>query len=60
MTGTDRRGFTTVYLIVDLMLPRVAAGVRVTKKDLKKLGLGGLCLGCEACTWPNCGFGKNG
>jgi molybdopterin biosynthesis enzyme len=48
---------TTIF---DLMLPRVAAGVRVTKRDLKKLGLGGLCLGCEACTWPNCGFGKNG
>ena len=48
---------TTIF---DLMLPRIAAGVRVTKQDLKKLGLGGLCLGCEVCTWPNCGFGKNG
>ena len=46
---------TTIF---DLMLPRIAAGVRVTKQDLKKLGLGGLCLGCEVCTWPNCGFGK--
>lgn len=48
---------TTVF---DLMLPRVAAGVRVTKKDLVKLGHGGLCLGCETCTWPVCGFGKGG
>ena len=46
---------TTIF---DLMLPRVAAGVRVTPRDLKKLGHGGLCLGCKTCTWPNCGFGK--
>ena len=46
---------TTIF---DLMLPRIAAGVRVTKKDLVRLGHGGLCLGCKVCTWPNCGFGK--
>ena len=44
--------------IFDLMLPRIAAGVRVTNKELKKLGHGGLCLNCPVCTWPNCGFGK--
>ncbi len=46
---------TTIF---DLMLPRIAAGVRVTKRDLTRLGEGGLCLGCPVCTWPNCGFGK--
>ena len=46
---------TTIF---DLMLPRIAAGVRVTKRDIIRLGEGGLCLGCKACTWPNCGFGK--
>ncbi len=46
---------TTIF---DLMLPRIAAGVKVTKKDLVRLGHGGLCLGCGVCTWPNCGFGK--
>ena len=46
---------TTIF---DLMLPRIAAGVPVTKRDLVRLGHGGLCLGCDVCTWPNCGFGK--
>ena len=46
---------TTIF---DLMLPRVAAGVRIAPRDLKALGHGGLCLGCKVCTWPNCGFGK--
>ena len=46
---------TTIF---DLMLPRIAAGVRVSRRDLTRLGEGGLCLGCNVCTWPNCGFGK--
>lgn len=44
--------------IFDLVLPRVLADVRVSKKDLAKMGAGGLCLGCDICTFPNCGFGK--
>lgn len=46
---------TTVF---DLILPRVAASVRVSKKDIVKLGNGGLCLGCEECRYPICPFGK--
>ncbi len=44
--------------IFDLVLPRLLAGVRVSAEDLAGLGNGGLCLGCEPCTFPNCGFGK--
>lgn len=44
--------------IFDLVLPRVAAGLTITKKDLVKLGHGGLCLGCKVCTYPECSFGK--
>lgn len=44
--------------IFDLVLPRVAAGLTVAKKDIVKLGHGGLCLGCKVCTYPECGFGK--
>ncbi|MFA6940859.1 MAG: molybdopterin-binding protein [Clostridiaceae bacterium] len=44
--------------IFDLVLPRIIAGVKVTKKDLAKMGNGGLCLGCSPCHYPNCGFGK--
>lgn len=44
--------------IFDLMLPRIAAGIPVTKKELAHMGNGGLCLGCAVCHYPNCGFGK--
>lgn len=44
--------------IFDLVLPRVIAGVEVSKDWLARLGAGGLCLNCEICTYPNCGFGK--
>ena len=46
--------------IFDIALPRVAAGVELTRSDFTTLGEGGLCLGCQPCTYPNCGFGKGG
>lgn len=46
---------TTIF---DLLLPRIAAGVPVTREEIASMGEGGLCLGCEVCTYPNCGFGK--
>lgn len=30
----------------------------VTPEELASLGEGGLCLACNVCTFPNCGFGK--
>ncbi len=44
--------------IFDLVLPRVMAGEKLNKKDLAKLGHGGLCLNCQTCTYPACSFGK--
>ena len=44
--------------IFDLILPRVMADDPVTAEDISELGQGGLCLECDICTFPNCGFGK--
>lgn len=44
--------------IFDMVLPRVAAGIKMTKQDFVEMGEGGLCLGCETCNFPNCGYGK--
>ena len=44
--------------IFDIVLPRVMTGEILEKKDFDVLGEGGLCLSCEVCTFPNCGFGK--
>ena len=44
--------------IFDLALPRVMADDKITADELSSLGEGGLCLGCEVCTFPNCVFGK--
>ena len=46
--------------IFDLLLPKLAAGVRIERKDIVKLGHGGLCLGCSECHYPVCPFGKQG
>ncbi|MBU3101208.1 MULTISPECIES: molybdopterin-binding protein [Clostridium] len=44
--------------IFDLIIPRIMAGDKPTRSDIKKLAHGGLCRNCETCTYPNCGFGK--
>jgi len=44
--------------IFDLILPRIMADEIITKNDLSRLGIGGLCLNCHVCNYPNCGFGK--
>lgn len=44
--------------IFDLVLPRIMADDPVTSSELAALGEGGLCLNCNICTYPNCGFGK--
>ncbi len=44
--------------VFDLVLPAVAAGVSVSRRDIVALGNGGLCLGCKPCTYPLCPFGK--
>ncbi|MDO5146736.1 MAG: molybdopterin-binding protein [Eubacteriales bacterium] len=44
--------------IFDLVLPRLMADDPITAEELAALGQGGLCLNCDVCTFPNCGFGK--
>lgn len=44
--------------IFDLLLPRLMADDEVFVSDIHQLGEGGLCLNCDVCTFPNCGFGK--
>ena len=43
--------------VFDLVLPRLMADDMVSSDDLAGLGVGGLCLSCDVCTFPNFGFG---
>ena len=36
----------------------VHGGGKEISKWISRLGMGGLCLNCDVCTFPNCGFGK--
>lgn len=43
---------------LDLIYPRVLAKEKITREDVIQLAHGGLCLGCNECTYPVCPFGK--
>ncbi len=45
--------------VFDIVLPRLLADDEIKKEELDMLGEGGLCLCCDICTYPNCGFGKD-
>jgi len=43
----------------DLLLPRLLAGLNITRRDLARLANGAFCLECKVCTFPQkCPFGK--
>jgi molybdopterin biosynthesis enzyme len=44
--------------VFDLVLPRIAAGRRLERRDFTRMGAGGLCLSCPECRYPICPFGK--
>jgi formylmethanofuran dehydrogenase subunit E len=43
---------------LDVLLPRLLAGVPITRQDLAQMAEGGICLGCDICTYPKCPFAK--
>ena len=45
--------------VLDILLPRLLAGEKVTASEIAALGHGGLCRRCETCFFPNCSFGKS-
>ena len=45
--------------IFDLVLPYLACGLRLERRDLIKLAHGGFCTGCKECRWPDCAYGKS-
>ncbi len=44
--------------IFDLVMPKLLAGIRMTKHDILSLAHGGLCESCPVCHYPICSFGK--
>lgn len=46
------------FTLLDVLLPQIFAGVPFTKKELIRLGDGGLCQLCPQCHFPNCTFGR--
>ncbi|NNK01874.1 MAG: trehalose-binding protein [Desulfatitalea sp.] len=44
---------------LDLLLPRLLAGLHITRQDLARFGNGAFCWGCKQCTFPKCAFGKD-
>ena len=58
--GLPACGLFHKITIFDLILPRLMAGERPGRRDLARLGHGGLCQNCSPCRFSFCSFGKSG
>ncbi len=56
--GVPACGIYHQTTMLDLILPRVLAGERFSRKEIAVMGHGGLCLDCKPCSFPKCPFGK--
>ena len=56
--GIPAGGMHAARTILDLVMPRVLAGEKITRREIAMLGHGGMCLHCGNCTFPICPFGK--
>ncbi len=50
--------YFNAHTALDVFVPRIMAGKNPTAADVRKLALGGICLHCAVCHYPNCFFGK--
>ena len=58
VVGVPACGIFHMTTSFDLVLPRLLAGLTVTKRDLQGMGHGGFCLHCRHCVYPRCPLGK--
>jgi hypothetical protein len=56
--GVPACGLFHKTTILDLLLPRILAGEKISRREIAAMGHGGLCLDCDECRFPKCPFGK--
>jgi hypothetical protein len=58
IVGIPACGLYHKSTVFDLLLPRLLAGENPDNTDMARLCVGGLCLDCPVCNYPDCSFGK--
>lgn len=57
--GIPACGMFSKVTVLDVVLPKVLVGEKITREYIAALGHGGLCRQCaNGCHYPNCSFGK--
>lgn len=57
--GIPACGMFSKVTVLDVVLPQILIGERITRQYIASLGHGGLCRRCESgCTYPHCSFAK--
>lgn len=58
LVGIPACGMFSKITVFDILLPRIMAKDKISKREISELSHGGLCLKCDICHYPICPFGK--
>jgi hypothetical protein len=58
LVGIPACGMFCKITVFDILLPRIMANDKISKREISELSHGGLCLKCNICHYPICPFGK--
>lgn len=59
VVGIPACGMFSKVTILDVVLPKILIGDKISRRDIASLGHGGLCQACtEGCRYPQCAFCK--
>ncbi len=56
--GIPACGMFHKITVLDLLLPRILCGEKISRLEIAEMGHGGLCRNCQSCQYPVCNFGK--
>lgn len=56
--GVPACGLYHTVTSFDLLVPRLLAGLNITRDNLAPIGHGGFCMDCNMCIFPKCSYGR--
>ena len=58
LIGVPGASMHSKFTSLDIFLPRIFAGEKISHDDIAGLGEGGFCMKCQVCHYPICYFGR--
>lgn len=58
LVGVPGASMNSPVTSLEVFLPRIMAGIKISREEIAGYGEGGFCMGCKPCRYPMCYFGN--